>query len=95
MFILIKRSTLRAVHRKLDKIMATQDEIIAEQAKQLEVITKIGNETRKLTQQVGELIDIINKGEVKPELADKTAEVSAQLKIVDDLVEDIPPTSPA
>jgi uncharacterized protein YoxC len=86
-------TTLGAIiklNRKANNIMATQDEIIAQQQAQAAKIEKIGNETRTLIDKVKELLDIINAGEVKPELKAATDAVDAQLQIVDDLVPDAP-----
>lgn len=78
-------------NRRLDKIMATQQEIIAQMEAQSAEIQKIGSETRTLIEKIQALIDQINQGEVTPELAAACQAVTDQLQIVDELVPDAPP----
>lgn len=81
---------VRRINWTLETIMSTQDEIIAQLQAQSTHIQKIGDETRSLLTKVQELLDIINSGEVKPELKAAADAVDAQLQIVDDLVPDAP-----
>lgn len=76
--------------------MATQQEVV----KQVEAVTtelkKIGTETRTLLTKVEELQAIIDAGPaVSPELQAAVDALTAQAKVVDDLVADSPPAPPA
>ncbi len=82
---------LNIITRELKEIkhMAkTEADIIAEQQVQLDTIAKIQTETRSLIDKVKELLDMLANGVVGSDLENKTAEVSAQLKVADDLVPD-------
>lgn len=77
--------------------MASQKQL-ADQINRLgDVVKKIGNETSSLKQKVADLETALeNQADVSPELQEAVDAVTAQLKVVDDLVADAPsePTEP-
>ncbi len=75
--------------------MASQKEV-AESLKALSAtISKIGTETSGLKQKVADLQAAVdNQQNASPELVEAVEALQAQLKVVDDLVEDAAPTEP-
>lgn len=79
---------------RLDHIMATQAELTAQLEANAVEIQKIGTETQSLIDKVNELLAQLQNAPVTPELQAAADAVTAQLKIVDDLVPDAPPPGP-
>lgn len=83
---------LRAIHSQGEKIMAT----VAELTKQINDVTtelaKVQGETTTLLTKISDLQAVINSGNfpVPPELQTAVDALTAQAKVVDDLVPDAP-----
>lgn len=90
------RKELRSIHTllrelvsQIRKIMATQQELAVQLTTATDQLKKIGGETKTLLQKVDELTAIINAGgPVSPELQSAADALTAQAKVVDDLVPD-------
>ena len=95
---------LKALNRKVDRIMATQAEItktlkdvLAQQQKTAGEIAGLQTATNDLKQKITDLEKVIADGTVTPELEEAVAAVKAQAQVVDDAIPDVPvePTDPA
>ncbi len=85
---------LAHVERILEKIMATQTELVAQLTAVNDQLKKIGTETAGLLAKIDELKAVIAAGTVSPELQAAVDALTAQAKVVDDLVADAPPVTP-
>jgi uncharacterized protein YlxW (UPF0749 family) len=77
--------------RKVDKIMATQAELVAELEAVAAAVAKIGTETSATLARVAELeAALAAAGNVGPEVVAALEAVKAQVAVVDGLVPDSP-----
>ncbi len=82
-------TSLLLLHRKAERIMATQAELTEQVNAATAKLTKIGTETTTLLTKIEELTAIINAGPpVSAELTAAVAALTAQAAVVDDLVPD-------
>lgn len=87
-------SLLHKVIAQLEKVMATQAELVVEVNALKDQVTKIGTETSTLLTKINDLLAIIAAGPVSTELQAAVDSLKAQVQVVDDLVPDAPaPTS--
>lgn len=79
---------LSLLNERLDKIMATQADVVAQLKTVNDQLTKIGTETTTLLKKIDDLTAVIAAGTVSPELQAAVDAVAAQAKVVDDMVPD-------
>lgn len=85
-------TTLRGMACSMEKIMATQAELVTQLNSVKDALNKIGAETTALLTKIDELKAVIAAGgTVTPELQAAVDAVAAQAKVVDDLVPDVVP----
>ena len=85
------KTLLKTLLRKVDSIMATQAELTAQVQAATTTLAKIGTETSTLLDRIAELTNVIANGPaVSPELQSAVDALTAQAKVVDDLVPDAP-----
>lgn len=90
------RRTLRSINQKLEMIMATEAEIVADLGLVKDQLVNIGLESSATLDKVSELEAIIaagggSGGTVTQALVDAVAELKAQAQLVDDLTPDAAP----
>lgn len=78
----------------LEKIMATEAQLVAQLNTLTQAVTKIGSETTTLIQKVSDLSAALADAETTPEVDAALAALQAQVQVVDDLVPDVPPVVP-
>lgn len=80
------------LNSKLEKIMATQAELITQINNINQQLTKVGQETSTLLTKIDELKQVIAAGPVSPELQAAVDALAHQAQVIDDLVPDTVPT---
>lgn len=88
----IELSKLNEINLKLEKIMATQDEMAIEMATITAQIAKIGEESKATLQKVADLEAVLaTQGGVTPALQTAFDALKSQVTVVDNLIPDAPP----
>lgn len=88
-------SLLRDMKSLQEKLTMTQAELAAQLTAAKEEVIKVQGETRKLIDLNKTLLDAIANGPaVSPEVKQAADELSAQVKVADDLIPDVPAPPP-
>jgi hypothetical protein len=83
---------LKSIYKQNQKIMDTQEQLVAKVDAATAKLVKIGEESRKTLQTVAELKEALaNQGSVSPELQAAFDRLEVQVGAVDDLVPDAEP----
>lgn len=86
------KSSIDNLNSRMEKCMADQATHAAELNALAARVAKIGEETKSLIEKVRVLTDAVaNAGGTTPEVDAAAAALSAQLELVDGLVDDLPP----
>jgi len=94
LYIRIFRTELQIISDKLDQLLMTQDEAVAQLTTNFDQLRKVDTEVQGLKTQIANLEEIIRKGPVSPELETALNNVKGAIQSVDDEVPDVPAANP-